>query len=32
MKKTIALFVALASFSCSKAQKKEFSKAKSISE
>ena len=25
MKKTIALFVALASFSCSKAQKKEFS-------
>ena len=26
MKKTIALFVALASFSCSKAQKKEFSK------
>ena len=27
MKKTIALFVALASFSCSKAQKKEFSSA-----
>ena len=26
MKKTIALFVALASFSCSKAQKNEFSK------
>ena len=26
MKKTLALFVALASFSCSKAQKKEFSK------